>query len=405
MAPLNGILAESLNAEDLKQRAKQLAETDRRKNDFLALLGHELRNPLAGIMGSVQAMQMIGMPSADLESLRAIIERQAGQMAALIDDLLDVSRISRGKISLRMQRVDLVEVVRRTIEDQRSNLEEYGCQLDLQLPVQPLWINADPTRLAQIVTNIVQNAAKFTNPGGTVTVRVSPKPESRAAQFVVVDTGIGMTPETLRSVFEPFQQGADSADRSEHGGLGLGMALVKGLVDVHGGEVEATSPGPGCGTQVSVEFPLESENLTPLAKTSDSIPPGPFRVLLIDDRRDTLLPLETILSRMGHSVVTATSSHDGLNAAKSHRPEIILSDLCLPDGLDGYGLAEAIRAIPALSDIYLVALSGRGDGDDVRRAMEAGFDYHLQKPVGKDRLEHLLSAFPRFQSEDSVCFT
>lgn len=383
-------LAEQL----LHEQSEALKEADQRKNDFLAMLGHELRNPLAGIANGVQVLKMVGSDGQDAVEMQDVIERQAGHMAHLIDDLLDVSRISRGKILLRKKRVDLAEVVRSTVEGYRRRMEEHGLILALNLPDESLWIDGDPIRLAQVVGNIVNNAMKFTDPGGRISVIL--KNDDGMAKVTVTDTGIGMEPHLIQRLFEPFHQADSSLDRSR-GGLGLGLALVKGLAEMHGGKVEARSFGLGQGTEIEVRLPLVGEGPAPESSTAKQPAAAKnYRVLLIDDRRDSILPLQKMLKLLGQKVETAIDGKSALEKARQFQPEIVLCDIGLPD-MNGYEVARAMRSDPILNSAYLVAVTGYGKEEDRRQAVQSGFDYHITKPVAKDQLEKLLATFPRFE--------
>lgn len=383
--------AEQLRASEALNR--RLAEADEHKNRFLAMLGHELRNPLAGIVNGAQALKMIGLDT-DAETMRAVIDRQAGHMERLVDDLLDISRVSRGKILLRREPCDLVALVRRTVDAYAAQPEAEHVHLTSNFPDHALWIDADPTRIAQVLTNLLGNAAKFTDAGGTITVTLA-EPRRGWARLCVRDTGIGMEPEVLQGVFEPFWQIERSVPRSR-GGLGLGLALVKGLVELHGGEVWASSPGSGNGSEFCVRLPLLARDV-PKAAAAESAPAKAraYRILLIDDRRDVIVPLKKMLELEGQTVAVAADGLSGLELARQFRPEIVFCDIGLPD-IDGYAVAEQMRADPDLKSAHLIALTGYGREEDRRRAMEAGFDYHVIKPVGKQQLDALLAELPRF---------
>jgi PAS domain S-box-containing protein len=383
---------------DRREMEEALKDADRRKDEFLAMLGHELRNPLAGIVNGVQVLKMVGGGTQDVQAMREVIERQAHHMTRLIEDLLDVSRISRGKIQLRKERVDLVELVRTTVEGHRLQLEAGRLALSLQLPARPFFVYADPTRLAQVVGNLLHNAQKFTDPGGQVAVAVAEESLGRFAVLSVRDTGIGLEPAALTRVFEAFHQANASLDRNR-GGLGLGLALVKGLVEMHGGEVTACSQGLGHGTEFRVRLPASQEGAA--AERIAEKAPKPslrYRVLLIDDRRDARVPLEKMLRLLGQDVNAADSGRTGLEAAAEFLPEIVLCDVGLPD-MSGYELARTLRTLPGVAAAYIVAVTGYGQEEDRRRAIEAGCDYHVTKPVSKDQLERLLSQQPRFGEE------
>lgn len=377
----------------LQRQAEQLSEADRYKDEFLAMLGHELRNPLAGVVSGAQVLKMIGLDQPDAEEMRGVIERQASHMAHLVDDLLDVSRISRGKIQVRKQRCDLVEVVRNVVQAQHTHLNADRLTLNLALPSKPLWVCGDPTRLSQVVTNLMNNAVKFTERGGAITVVVTGSSRGQAATIAIKDTGIGLEPCMLERIFEAFSQAENSVDRSR-GGLGLGLALVRGLVEMHGGHVTAHSDGLGHGSEFRVRLPLLQDAIL----TSGELPKRAIaitahRVLLIDDRRDAILPMRKMLELLGQEVSVACDGRGGLEKARACAPQIVLCDIGLPD-IHGYDLAKQLRAVPGLGSAYLVAVTGHGQEEDRRRAISAGFDYHLTKPVSKEQLETLLAEFP-----------
>jgi PAS domain S-box-containing protein len=378
---------------DITERKKneaRLREENQAKDDFLAMLAHELRNPLNPILSAVHIMGQVGPRDATLERVRGIIDRQVRHMARLVDDLLDVSRISRGKILLRRERVDLAALVGATVEDHRGEIEESGHKVLLDLPSGPLWVSGDPTRLSQIVGNVLHNANKFTDSAGTIRVRVFRSENGEEGIVRVRDSGIGMEASMLERVFDTFTQ----ADRSlEHraGGLGLGLALVKGLVDLHGGSVRAASDGLGKGSEFSIHLPLGMA--PPVApEPLDRAPAlsGTCRVLLIEDHADSSEGTELLLSLGGHLVEQARTGQEGIARARMFRPDVVLCDIGLEGGMDGYAVARALRLEPAFSSTYLVAVTGYGREDDMRRSREAGFDLHLTKPVDPKGLEVLL---------------
>jgi PAS domain S-box-containing protein len=379
--------------EVLQQQMGELAEADRRKNEFLAMLAHELRNPLAPLRNAAHVLRLRGADAAAVARARDVVERQVHHMTRLVDDLLDVSRIIRGKILLRCQRLDLTRLVRDTVQDHRSALEQSGLTLDLELPQAPVWVMGDPTRLAQVLDNLLQNAAKFTDPGGRVTVRLSVEERQDFATITVHDTGIGITPELLPHVFESFTQADRSLDRSR-GGLGLGLALVKGLIERHGGAVRATSAGPGYGAAFGISLPLEQRPAAPEAPPAPaSLSARPQRILVVEDNSDAADTLRDLLELFGHEVEVAYSGPAGVAAARQFRPEVVLCDLGLP-GVDGYAVAAALRQDPATASVRLIAVSGYGREEDRRRCREAGFDHHLTKPVEPGELERLLATLP-----------
>jgi CheY-like chemotaxis protein/two-component sensor histidine kinase len=327
-----------------------------------------------------------------------MIDRQVTHMARLIDDLLDMSRLSRGKILLRKDRVDLVAVVRDTVEDYRSILEGTGLQVQVRLPDGPLYAHGDPTRLAQILGNVLHNANKFTDAGGRVEVEVAVEPDGQAALLAVRDTGIGMEPDVLARVFEAFSQADRSLDRSR-GGLGLGLALVKGLVELHGGEVRVASQGAGRGTELTIRLPLglQATPASPAAAAARATRCS-HRILVIEDHVDAAESMRTLLKLTGHQVEVAHTGVEGVETARRFLPRVVLCDIGLPGGMDGYAVARALRAEPALAAAFLIASTGYGQLEDQRRSREAGFDAHLTKPLDFAELQRLLGALPALAS-------
>lgn len=364
------------------------------KDRFLAMLGHELRNPLASISTALEVLERrAGEESGPDGRMRGIVQRQMHYLARLVDDLLDVSRIERGKLPLRMERLDLVRLVRDVAETERARMEEKGLRFEVEVPRDPVWVEGDPTRLTQVVYNLVSNAAKFTGAGGTVRVGIEverPAPPDGTAVVTVRDTGVGIDPADLERIFEPFTQ-TDDAVALDAGGLGLGLPIVQGLIDAHGGEIRAASEGRGRGTEVTVRLPVtEAPAAEATAEASAEEPVG-RRILVIDDHRDSAEGLRELLETFGHEVEVARDGAGGLEAAARSRPEVVICDIALPD-LDGYSVAEALRRSPETASARLVALTGYGDDDSVRRAHEAGFDHHLTKPVDPQELRDLLAA-------------
>jgi signal transduction histidine kinase len=371
-------------------RAEQsLRESDERKNHFLAMLSHELRNPLAPIRNSVYILERAAPGGEQARRARTVIDRQVHHLTRLIDDLLDVTRISRGKISLHRERLDLPALARHVAEDHRSVFTANGIELETVAAGPPaLHVTADPTRIAQMIGNLLHNASKFTPRGGRTVLSVE-RVDDRLAAVRVRDTGRGIAPAVLENVFEPFVQGDRTLDRS-HGGLGLGLALVKGLAELHGGTVTASSDGEGKGAEFVVTLPLDG----PADAPTDAAPPSTTlpacRILIIEDNPDTAQTLREVLELGDHVVDTAGSGPEGLEKARHFRPEVVLCDIGLPT-MDGFAVASAMRTDPALRTIPLVALSGYAAPSDLERAAEAGFDRHLAKPVDLDELERVVS--------------
>lgn len=375
---------------DITERVRAeaaLHEADRRKNEFLGVLSHELRNPLAPIRNAIHILQRAADGSEQAARAKAVIERQTLQLTRLVDDLLDVTRISRGKIHLRRGRVELAQLVSHVVEDHRPIFAARGVGLDLHVGAGPVWIEADETRIAQVVGNLLSNAAKFTRVGGHVAVSVEREGGSRAA-VRVADDGIGITPELLGRVFEPFTQADETLHRGQ-GGLGLGLALVKGLVEMHGGRVEAHSGGPGGGSDFTISLPLLGETSPAEPPPAAPVATHPLRLLIVEDNLDAAETLKVALEMGGHEVAIAHDGQEGVAKARVFRPDIVLCDIGLP-GLDGYEVARQIRADPSLSPT-LIALTGYTRMEDQHHSLEAGFDHHLGKPIAIAELEQVLA--------------
>jgi PAS domain S-box-containing protein len=386
------MLGATIDVTERRAAEEALREADRRKDEFLAMLAHELRNPLAPIRNAVEVMKLIGPADPELEMTRNMIERQVTHLARLVDDLLDVSRITRGKVLLRTQRLDLTALSRSVIEDHQSLLEEAGLKVAVELPRIPLWLEGDPTRLAQVVGNLLHNAVKFTDSGGGVTISLGLEPATTTAVLSVRDTGIGMEPGLLGRLFEPFSQADRSLDRTR-GGLGLGLALVKGLVELHGGTVRANSAGVGKGSEFVIRLPLAEKPRRNERSVSALAGKRSVRVLIIEDSRDVAESLRLLLTLSGHQVEVAFTGQGGIELARPFRPDVVLCDIGLP-GMDGYAVARAMRADPELCKTTLFALSGYGQEEDQLRAHQAGFDRHLTKPADPALLLGLLVSLP-----------
>lgn len=371
----------------------QLVEADLRKNEFMAMLSHELRNPLAPIKNSLYILDHAQASSEQSRRAKATIDRQVDQLARLVDDLLDVTRIARNKIQLQRQSLELTELVRRTVDDHRVELEKAKLQLQTASDDAPIWVTADGNRIAQTVGNLLQNAAKFTPAGGRVEVSVSLDRPRAQAIIRVRDTGVGMNPDMLSRIFQPFMQADTAMDRSK-GGLGLGLALVKGVVELHGGSVEATSAGLGKGTEFVVRLPADMD----LAQTEPQRSAAPAvarqRVLIIEDNEDAADSLREVLELEDHDVAVAYSGPAGISKALALRPTVILCDIGLPD-MDGYQVARAIRAEPSLEATPMVALTGYALPEDLQRAREAGFDHHMAKPPSLEQINEILAGLAR----------
>ncbi len=377
---------------DLKRAEQALRDADRSKNEFLATLSHELRNPLAPIKNSLYVLERVPPGGEQARRAQAVIGRQTEQLARLVDDLLDVTRISRNKIRLQRQCLELGDLVRRTVEDHRSLFDGAGVRLELLAAAQPAFVNADGSRLAQVVGNLLQNAAKFTPRGGRVTVSTDAAPTPGRVEIRVADTGIGMAPEVLARLFQPFMQAEATLDRSR-GGLGLGLALVKGLIELHEGEIHAHSAGPGKGAEFVVTLPVERAGDVRSGPDHAARAPRPRRVLIIEDDVDAADSLRDLLELAGHEATVAFNGPEGIEKARKLRPDVVLCDVGLP-GMDGYEVARTFRADAQLSGARLVALSGYALPEDLRRAADAGFEQHLAKPPRLEKLAELLGSLP-----------
>jgi CheY-like chemotaxis protein len=376
--------------EELRLRAEEMSAADRRKDEFLAMLAHELRNPLAPIVHAVELLERGGSDVA--ERARRIIGRQSEHLTRLVDDLLDVSRITRGTVRLEVRRIAVNEAISSTLDTWRQVFEERGQELSVELPDEPLWVDVDPTRLAQTVSNLLQNAASYTPRGGRITI--SAREESGEVVLRVQDTGAGMTPEVLKTVFEPFVQGPPPAG-GRPGGLGLGLTLVRRLIELHGGTVAGTSAGPGRGSEFTVRLPSSAIDVPePVVDATESAAPGrpkegPRRVLVVDDNEDAREALRFLLDDEGHDVRTAADGPEALAVASAFRPDVVLLDIGLP-GMDGYEVARRLRQIPECRSTFIAAVSGYGQPEDRIRSQAAGFDEHLLKPVSAGPLLALL---------------
>jgi signal transduction histidine kinase/CheY-like chemotaxis protein len=374
---------------------QELRRTDANKDQFLTTLGHELRNPLAAIRSGVEVLRRCGTDSVRGEHALRSIERQVRHEARLLEDLLNVARIARGKVLMRFEHVELTRLICATLDDYRDALEENGLTLEVATPDTPLWVTGDPTRLAQVFANLLHNAIKFTDTGGLVRVAVEVSPDGHWVCTTVEDTGVGMDSLVLSRLFEMFAQGERTRERSR-GGLGLGLALVKGLVEIHGGEVAAASPGPGLGARFTVTLPLQSAPETAAEDeapaTGLGISTEPHRVLVVDDNRAVAESVTELLQVMGYDSQAAFTGTEGVRAAAEFLPHVVLCDLGLP-GLSGYQVAACLRSNPTTAGALLIALTGEGAEDSATHALAAGFDHYLLKPFEPAELQRLLDAF------------
>jgi PAS domain S-box-containing protein len=372
-----------------QEQAEALADLQRRKDEFLAMLSHELRNPLAPILNAVQLLRLQKNEEPLQQQARTIIERQVGQLTRLVDDLLEVSRITSGKIHLQQERLALNGIVENGVETVRTLIGQRRHVLKVSLPPQPIWLYADATRLEQVVVNLLTNAAKYTADGGHILLSV--QQEDNEAVLRVRDTGLGISPELLPRIFDLFTQADRSLDRSQ-GGLGIGLSLVQQLVEMHGGRVEAYSV-LGQGSEFVVRLPVVPTPAPqpPSTPNETAEPAGPsLRVLVVDDSVDSTQSLGLLLKLSGHQVCSAHDGPTALEAALDFRPNVVLLDIGLPR-MDGYEVAKKMREQPAFKNVMLVALTGYGQRSDRQRSQEAGFDHHLVKPADFGKLEQILA--------------
>jgi CheY-like chemotaxis protein/two-component sensor histidine kinase len=390
-----------------------LKEADRHKDEFLAMLAHELRNPLAPIHNAIQLMRRKEFGDPQFNWARDIIERQLAHLTRLVDDLLDVSRITRGKINLNKEVIDLATLVARTVETVQPLIEERGHTLSVNLPGGMLSVLGDPTRLTQALGNVLGNAAKYTDGGGRI--GISAAEVGTEVEIRVCDTGIGIPADLMPMIFNLFTQ-LDRTSGPAQSGLGIGLALVQRLVEMHGGSITAHSDGLGRGSEFVIRLPLLMAESGASARdlhsaiehsaleqsmTNGEAPRTQRRILVADDNNDALESLATLLQLSGHEVYTAPNGAAALEFAEQHRPEVALLDIGMPK-LDGYEVARRIRAQPWGQRITLVALTGWGQDSDRRRSQEAGFDSHLVKPLDLDKLTDLLAALPATEAGPGI---
>ena len=389
---LAAVLNERQTAEDAREQLLEaLKAADRRKDEFLAVLAHELRNPLAPIVNALELLRLTRNEPGAFDRPVRIMQRQLNQMVRLIDDLLDVSRITRNKLELRKELVGLSTIVQNSLEISGPQLEQSGNKVSLEFPPEPMLLHADPTRLAQTFSNLLNNAAKYSKKGSSILVAAERHGEEVIVR--VCDEGIGIAPEMLAGIFEMFTQ-LDRSTYQRQGGLGIGLTLARQLVEMHGGTIEARSAGPGKGSQFVVRLPLSNEpgNLEPHPSESGSQPHAftRRRILVVDDNPDTADSLAMVLLVLGHDVRTAHDGRAAVEAAETFRPEIVFLDIGMPE-LNGYEVASRIRALDGGDKIVLIAVSGWGKEEDKRRSKETGFDDHVIKPLDPICLRRLIA--------------
>jgi PAS domain S-box-containing protein len=381
----------------------QLQEAAQRKDEFIAMLAHELRNPLAVIGNSLQLLRLDDSLSPSVEKLREIMEQQSNHLTRLVEDLLDASRITRGSIELRRETIDLASVVANAVQTARPLIDDAGHHLAVTLPSTPVLLNADPVRITQVLSNLLTNSAKYTPSGGQIWL--TGRRKDGGAQLSIRDTGVGIPADMLPHVFDMFTQVESSLSRAR-GGLGLGLALARKLVELHGGRIEAHSDGKGKGSEFVVWLPTDavSAQLSTHLQASELIRTSvevPRKVLVVDDMKAAAFVLSSLLAKLGHRVETARHAAAALDAVDKQRPDVVFSDIGMPD-IDGYELARRLRQMPNMAGVVLVALTGYGQEKDRQRAVEAGFDYHLVKPVSLGALEELMASLPPVEDRSKL---
>lgn len=383
---LGGKLMQARN--QAQESAEQLKAADKRKDEFISMLGHELRNPLAGISTASELLQYVRLDGQRHAQASDVIRRQIGHMTRLLDDLLDMARISRGLVHLSKVPLDLAEVANEAAAQCQAVVDQHRHQLTLKLLGGPAWIEGDRTRLVQVVSNLIINAAKYSPPGSHITVGL--ECDDRQAVLAVEDDGNGLSPELLPHVFEPFVQAERKIDRSQ-GGLGLGLSIVRNIVQLHGGTVAAHSEGVGKGSRFCLTLPrLSVDTQAPAVSRSEGLPARGLRLLVVDDNQDAAQSLEFLLTALGHTVVTEYGSKGALERAKTQVFDAMILDIGMPD-MDGYELAQRIGTIAPNAQAVLIALTGYGKEEDVKKAREAGFAVHFTKPATLAQITDVLA--------------
>ncbi len=399
---LRGVFAAARDVTERKLAEEVLKDVDHRKNEFIATLAHELRNPLAPIRNSLCILRMAGNEEPATRRVHEMMERQVNHLVRLVDDLLEMSRITSGKIDLRTEPVEIALVIRSALETSKPLIDAGRHQIATTLPIEPLTVEADPVRLSQVIANLLNNAAKYTEPGGQIWLTVTR--DGGEAVVSVRDTGIGISPALLPQIFQMFIQ-ADRDHKRSQGGLGIGLALAKHLIELHGGRIEANSAGEGLGSEFMIRLPLAQEQL-PVPDAAVSAPlnvrrPPSGRILVVDDNRDAASSLGQLLTMLGNDVLTVYDGESALEAMNSFKPAIVLLDLGMPE-MSGYEVAKRARKLLHCQDIVIIALTGWGQEEDRQRTRKAGFNHHLVKPIDLDALTVLLAEVQRGMADHSL---
>jgi CheY-like chemotaxis protein/nitrogen-specific signal transduction histidine kinase len=374
--------------ERAQAQAEALVDLHRRKDEFLAMLSHELRNPLAAITNAVELLDL-ERDAAFQQKARTIIRRQVGKLVVLVNDLLEVSRVLSGRIQLHQEELDLSGVAQQAVETARTLMDQRKHRLNVALPPEPAWVLGDAIRLEEVIVNLLSNAAKYTPERGDIWLSIEEKGEEVVIR--VKDSSVGIAPDLLPQIFDLFTQAQRTLDRSQ-GGLGIGLTVVRKVIEMHGGTTEAHSSGLGRGSEFIVRLPAERSPAQVKIPGAKRAQPGQtWRVLIVDDNADSADSIAAILETSGHEVEVAYSAQKALEMAVEHQPDIVLLDIGLPD-MDGYEVAKHLRQTPELKEMRLIAITGYGQESDRQRSREAGFDEHLVKPVEWQKLEELLAS-------------
>ena len=388
---LNSITERKLSEEKARELIEKLRKEDQNKNNFLNILSHELRNPMASIMMSLSLMDNINPSEVQVIRAKEIAKRQLNQLSRLVDDLLEVTRINTNKITLKMQRLELNDLIQKAVSDYQAQFAKKEILLTAELSSIPIYVLADPVRITQVIGNLLHNSAKFTEEGGKTIVRVEMSEIKSEAIIKVIDNGTGIKQELLPAIFNPFIQGDNSIDRSS-GGLGLGLAIVKGMVELHSGNVEVFSEGILKGTQFTIRLPLlgEIDDIIENGNGKEKLSSSSLRILIIDDNKDLAEIMCTLIGFLGNKTSSALNGTDGISKAKEFHPDVIICDIGLPD-MSGYEVAKKIRNDDEIKGVYLIALSGYAGHEDIERSRQAGFDRHIAKPVDIETLKIVLN--------------